>query len=119
LVFEQDFTIGEKDMKELNEMLTNYDWQEAFTFADFTMEDVALILKASEGENDGQSWLAVGQLKNGLFFFLSAWCDYTGWDCQSGGQSEVADSLDNLIRWRMGDADRDRLGYQHPPEQTP
>jgi hypothetical protein len=100
----------------LDEMKNSYDWKEAFGFADFALDDVAAILKESEGENDGDSWLAVGVLKNGTFFFLSAWCDYTGWDCQSGGQSEIADTLDNLIRWRMGDADRARLGYALPAE---
>lgn len=94
----------------------DYDWKEAFNFADFSVGDVAEVLKADEGCNDGDSWLAVGRLNNGMFFFLSAWCDYTGWDCQSGGGSEVADTLENLIRWRMGDADRQRLGYVLPPE---
>lgn len=95
---------------------TDYDWKEAFNFANFAVADVAEVLKADAGENDGDSWLAVGRLKNGTFFFLSAWCDYTGWDCRSGGGSEVADTLENLIRWRMGDEDRQRLGYVLPPE---
>lgn len=103
-------------MNTIEEMKESYNWKEAFGFADFSMDDVASIIKESEGENDGDSWLAVGTLKNGLFFFLSAWCDYTGWDCQAGGHSEMADTLDNLIRWRMSDADRERLGYTLPPE---
>lgn len=98
------------------EMLKDYDWQEAFNFAAFDVTEVAEIIKAEEGQNAGDSWLAVGRLKNGLFFFLSAWCDYTGWGCQDGGSSETADTLENLIRWRMGDEDRARLGYALPPE---
>jgi hypothetical protein len=103
-------------MNTLDEMKADYDWKEAFGFASFDFDDVATIIKTEEGANDGDSWLAVGVLKDGTFFFLSAWCDYTGWDCQSGGQSESADTLDNLIRWKMGDDDRARLGYTLPPE---
>lgn len=46
----------------------------------------------SEGENDGQPWMCYGLLKDGRYFYLEAWCDYTGWDCQSGGSVTVADS---------------------------
>jgi hypothetical protein len=100
----------------IDEMKADYDWQQAFGFATFSLDDVAEVIKADEGQNDGDSWLAVGRLNDGRHFFLSAWCDYTGWDCQSGGGAEVADTLDNLIRWRMGDEDRARLGYALPPE---
>ncbi len=54
------------------------------------------ILGISEGENDGPDWLLFGQLKDGRFFFLSAGCDYTGWDCQANGRSYVATER-NLI----------------------
>lgn len=103
-------------MDTVEQILSEYNWIEAFRYADFDANEVASIIKWDEGENDGDSWLAVGTLKNGLFFFLSAWCDYTGWDCQSGGSSETADTLDNLIRWRMGDYDRQRLGFVLPDE---
>lgn len=103
-------------MNDLQEMNDSYDWSCAFSYASFSLDDVAEIIKADEGENDGSSWLAVGVLKDGRFFFLSAWCDYTGWDCQAGGQSEEAPTLDDLIRWKMGDADRKRLGYTLPVE---
>ena len=96
--------------------LNEYDWREAFSFASFPIEDVAEVIKAEEGQNDVDSWLAVGRLKNGTYFFLSAWCDYTGWDCQAGGGSEQAATLEDLIRWRMTDKDRSRLGYTLPPE---
>jgi hypothetical protein len=55
-----------------------------------TREDVATVDAISNGENDGPEWLLVAQLHNGLWFFLAAGCDYTGWDCQSGGRSYVA-----------------------------
>lgn len=98
-------------------MKADYDWREAFGYASgFTMDDVAEVLAASEGENDGPDWKMAGRLTDGRFFILRAGCDYTGWDCQAGGDSELADSLDILIRWRMTDDDRARLGYTLPPE---
>jgi len=102
-------------------MKVSYDWKEDFAFAvsirdahncsneSFDIDDVESIIANSEGENDGQPWLMVGTLKDGRYFFLSAWCDYTGWDCQAGGDAQVADTLESLIRFCMGDTDRERL----------
>lgn len=102
----------------------DYDWKEAFTYANtirtatgcgkepFTMGDVAEVIKADPGENDGPSWVMVGKLKDRRFFFLDAGCDYTGWDCQAGGDAQVADTLDNLIRYGMDEAARSRFGYK-------
>lgn len=101
---------------EVAEIKSSYDWKEAFGFASFSIDDVASIVKMDEGQNDGDSWLAVGTLRDGSYFFLTAWCDYTGWDCQSGGSSEIAGTLEDLIRWRLGDEDRQRLGFELPPE---
>jgi hypothetical protein len=103
-------------MNTIQEMMNSYDWREAFTYADFAIDDVATILAESEGENDGDSWLAVGILKDGRYFLLTAWCDYTGWDCQAGGESYTSGTLDDLIRWSMTDDNRTRLGYTLPPE---
>ena len=89
----------------------SYDWQQAFQYASgFDISDVALVMAAEEGENDGASWIMAGLLKDGRFFFLTAGCDYTGWDCLASGSSEVSDSWADLIRWKMGESDRDRLG---------
>ncbi len=75
----------------------------------FTLADVSEVIAAEPGENDGPSWLMAGRLKDGRFFFLDAGCDYTGWDCQAGGDAQVADTLDNLIRFGMTQDARDRL----------
>lgn len=42
-----------------------------------------------EGYNDGDDWIwqvvvADPDTKNRKNYFVTAWCDYTGWDCQSG-----------------------------------
>lgn len=110
------YIMSRHDLNSIDALLDRYDWAEAFGYASFRTDEVASVIRVSEGYNDGDSWLAVGVLKDGTFFFLTAWCDYTGWDCQAGGHSEQAGSLDELIRWRLGDADRQRLGYVLPDE---
>lgn len=87
------------------------DWGEAAEYASWKPEDVVEILAMNEGENDGANWLMVVKLNDGRYSFLSAGCDYTGWDCQAGGSSCEKDTLDELIRFGMGQEDRDRLGY--------
>ena len=75
----------------ISEMREDYDWQEAFKYgadirtatgcgnAPFVLDDVEEIIASDEGMNDEESWIAVGKLNDGRYFFLSAWCDYTGW----------------------------------------
>jgi hypothetical protein len=84
--------------------LENYDWSEAFHYADspkvgkcpkkhvhpvifskistagFAREDVDSILAMVLGVPDGDSWVGVFKLKDGRFASLEAGCDYTGWD---------------------------------------
>jgi hypothetical protein len=56
-----------------------YAWKEAFGCAGVAIDDVASVARRRAGENDGDHWLAVGTLKSGGWFSLTAWCDYTGW----------------------------------------
>ena len=62
-----------------------------------------------EGANDGDDWICLGRLKTGRWFFLSAGCDYTGWDCQAGGRAYVSETRDLLERMAMTAEDRRRL----------
>ncbi len=129
------------EKSELNE----YDWREVFAYAgDGTVDDlgppsgfgsvsaclgsevatgpvlraeVARIIAASEGENDGNNWLIVTQQNDGRFAFVSAGCDYTGWDCRAGGHCIVAHDLAHLIRFGLGEEDRQRLSLPLEPEQ--
>lgn len=64
----------------------------------FQRIDVRKVLATSEGENDGPAWLGLFKLKDGRYAFLSAGCDYTGWDCQSGGSALVSMDLALLAR---------------------
>lgn len=52
--------------------------QPEFTRAD--VAEVIAITDTSRGEWDGFSGAAVFRLKDGRFAYLSASCDYTGWD---------------------------------------
>jgi len=105
-------------LKELN----TYDWEEAFKYANppelipcdnktpnnnFDIEDVTEILAAIEGEGDGDSWVIIVKLKDNRYAVLEAWCDYTGWGCQAGGNSIVCNNL-NLL-WKFGITDRGRF----------
>jgi hypothetical protein len=113
------------------EPLDNYDWAEAFGYAgepdtngnarvsaaegspaaadSFTREDVVRIVAMDDGQNDGPDWVGVFELRDGRFAFVSAGCDYTGWDCQASGAAVVSHDLDHLIRFGLGDEDRKRL----------
>jgi hypothetical protein len=100
------------DKAAIKAILDEYDWQEAPNYGSWNAEDVAEIIAMEEGEDDGENWLMVVRLEDGRFSFLSAGCDYTGWDCQAGGSSDEKGSLEELIRMGMGQEDRDRLGFK-------
>lgn len=44
---------------------------------------VSLVCKQF-GENDGSNWIWEVGLADGRTIQIEGWCDYTGWDCQSG-----------------------------------
>jgi hypothetical protein len=89
------------------------DWKYALNEASVgkvEAKDIAETLFASEGANDEANWLAIVRMADGRFAFISAGCDYTGWDCQASGEIAYADSLADLCRLNMDDQDRRRLG---------
>jgi hypothetical protein len=61
----------------------------------FNVEDIANIHAEVPGHNDEDEWYWIIELKDGRFLLTSAGCDYTGWDCQSGGSSTVAESAES------------------------
>jgi hypothetical protein len=50
----------------------------------FTIENIECVLAVHEGENDGDDWRWIIELKEPVngnqFAFLQGGCDYTGWD---------------------------------------
>jgi len=114
-----------------DEMKEDYDWQQAFMASDemlcegatcavspVTVDNVSMILAYDEGVNDDQSWVAIVQLDDGRWAFVDAWCDYTGWDCQSGGQKWLSHSIENLWRFGISDEGRARLDAANPDAVT-
>lgn len=113
----------------LEQMQADYDWSEAMKIAKAPYgvvgysgslafsgwQDIAEIIAYDAGENDGANWIAAFRLHDGRYLFLAAGCDYTGWDCQAGGFTQLAATLDDLIRLAMGREDRVRLGYPDMP----
>jgi hypothetical protein len=114
-----------KDESKLDERIRGYDWENAFQCCGageedasvynspsvsralgdeaaavdpFQRTDVRMVIATSDGENDGPAWLGLFKLKDGRYAFLSAGCDYTGWDCQSGGSALVSVNLALLAR---------------------
>ena len=51
----------------------------------------------SEGNNDTAPWHSIGVLTNGNYFYYTASCDYTGFDCQGEMRLFVSSSYANLI----------------------
>lgn len=100
--------------EEINTLFQEYDWREAAVYAAWNPDQVQEIIATSCGENDGANWLMVVKLKDGRLSFLSAGCDYTGWDCQAGGSSQEYNSLEELIRMGLGKEERDRLKMPLP-----
>lgn len=81
----------------------------------FTRADVVEVIAKSDGENDERSWLGFFRLRDGRYAFLTASCDYTGWDCQASGYAIVGGIAVDMIRFAMGREDRERLGLSLEP----
>jgi hypothetical protein len=91
------------------ERIDDYDWEQAFGFAPFTREEVAEVIAAEDGQNDGDSWVGIFRLRDGRIGYLKAGCDYTGWDCQAGGTGDTRRTLAEVARELCEDDDRRRL----------
>jgi hypothetical protein len=59
-----------------------------------------------EGHNDEDAWQLLCKLNNGNFAFYSAWCDYTGFDCQGGMKLIVSKDLKRLFYDGLTEAQR-------------
>ncbi len=70
----------------------------------FTANDIKIVLAVWEGENEADSWRWIFQLNSDKYVLLEGWCDYTGWDCQSGAFHVVCDSPNDALEyWASGD----------------
>lgn len=65
-----------------------------------------------EGENDGDEWIALGQLENNAFFYFTGSCDYTGFDCQGDMRLWVSKSFQNILNHAMEPRHREKYQKQ-------
>lgn len=61
-----------------------------------------------EGENDEDAWECLCKLDNGYYAFYSAWCDYTGFDCQGSMKLIIGKNLSNLFHKGLTEAQQMR-----------
>ncbi len=75
----------------------DYDLEEYLRYNEdiYKLEDIANIHAEVPGHNDEDYWYWIIELMDGRFVITGAWCDYTGWDCQSGGDSHIAASAED------------------------
>ena len=59
--------------------------------------ELARVFSYQDGENDERPWIMYGELKDGSVFHFSGGCDYTGFDCQGGGEMIIAPNWENLF----------------------
>lgn len=101
-------------MKTWNDLLDGddySDWRYAAECAGLNTAEVEEVIASADGENDGESWIALLRLSGGRVAFMTAWCDYTGWGCQDGGEVTTHTSLQHLCQMVLSEDDRQRLGY--------
>lgn len=94
---------SEKCEDGLTTFMEAYSWQQAMMYAKFKFSDIKKIIFSKEGFNDGDHWQLVVQLKNRKYGWLNAWCDYSGWDCQSGGNSDIVNNKKEALQKVAGD----------------
>lgn len=78
----------------------------------YKRSDVAEIIAIEDGDRDGPQWIGVFKMRDGRYLFVEAGCDYTGWDCQSGGTGWMSPTLEECVWHGMNDSARDRLAEQ-------
>lgn len=78
--------------------MTPLEWREEYDHAaavvaiesevpGWRFEQMTELLWFEDGEYDGDAWCMLWKANDGAFWYTSAWCDYTGWDCRSGGEA--------------------------------
>ena len=75
------------------------DLEYAFSYnvTSFSIDIIDNILAEIAGANDISHWYWVISLKNGQYALIDAWCDYTGWDCQSGVSEYIYNTIEECL----------------------
>jgi hypothetical protein len=69
------------------------------------LENIGFGLATVFGANDESSWHWLLWLQDGTYAYVTGWCDYTGWGCQSGGEIEYYPTLKAAIKAIPSDDD--------------
>jgi hypothetical protein len=97
-------------------MESDYDYKELMVYGP-SPEEVADVVRWYDGEGDYEDWLVVLRMTDGRWCFVSAGCDYTGWDCRAGGDHWFASSEDELVETVITQSQRRMLGYEETPTE--
>jgi hypothetical protein len=63
-------------------------------------DDYKKIFFIHYGENDEYPWVYLAEHNKGYYVYFFAACDYTGFDCQGGG--DIIYSYDPILLWSHG-----------------
>lgn len=80
-------------------------------------KEIEEVVRYHEGERDYEPWFIVMRMSDGQWCHVTAWCDYTGWDCRAGGEAFYASSEAELVRTKLTQEARRCLGYEERPEE--
>jgi hypothetical protein len=77
---------------------TVYDFSESLERATVKAEEIESVLYAWGAKGDMAEWEGgfLCALKDGRFYYLTGWCDTTGWGCQDGISETFFESLPTL-----------------------
>ncbi len=81
------------------------------------LDDIARAVCVKEGANDEENWIWYVQTNDGRVAEIDGWCDYTGWDCQSGIDITFLSkefTLDGAIETWRSKMDREMLDPNLP-----
>lgn len=78
--------------------LDDFDFNECLKYAPFEKGDVSEIIACWPGEADGEKWHYIVELKNKEYGYVTAWCDYSGWGCQEGGEGFKAKTIKEIFK---------------------
>lgn len=75
---------GELSDDRRNELTWHFVYAMYYNDPPFAIEDVSMVDVLKEGEREEASWVWRVVMRSRGEWMVVGWCDYTGWDCQSG-----------------------------------
>lgn len=63
------------------------------------------------GSNEELPWYILGKTKDGLYFLLEGWCNYSGFDSYGSFRIYVSTNLQNMLLYGISESIRNSLIY--------